>query len=61
MMYEVMMAGVPYLHEDLPEGEFETLEQAIECADEQVYECYVMDEDCNILYNNEQPNAEEVV
>ena len=32
-MYEVFMMGVPYLHEDLPEGEFDTLEEAIECAE----------------------------
>lgn len=58
-MYDVMMAGVPYLHEDLPEGEFETLEAAIDHADEMVFECFVMDATSTILYNNGMPNAEE--
>ena len=58
-MYEVWMMGVPYLHEDLLEEKFDTLEEAEEHADSMVYECYVMAND-QILYNNGQPNAEEL-
>jgi hypothetical protein len=58
-MYEVFMMGVPYLHEDRPEGEFDTLEEAIECADEKFYECFVYHND-QTVYNNGQPNAEEL-
>ena len=57
-MFEVFMMGVPYLHEDLPEGEFDTLEEAIECADEKFFECYVYHND-QTVYNNGEPNAEE--
>jgi hypothetical protein len=57
-MYEVWMMGVPYLHEDLLEGEFDTFEEAEEHADSMVFECYVMFNN-QILYNNGMPNAEE--
>ena len=57
-MYEVFMMGVPYLHEDLPEGDFDTLEEAIKCADEKFSECYVY-HNGETVYNNGQPNAEE--
>ena len=57
-MFEVIMTGVPYLHEDLLVAEFDTLEQAVECADEQVYECDVYHNHLEV-YNNGQPNAEE--
>jgi hypothetical protein len=59
VMFEVFMMGVPYLHEDLPEGEFDTLEEAIECADEKFYECFVYHND-QTVYNNGEPNAEEL-
>jgi len=57
-MYEVFMMGVPYLHEDLPEGEFDTLEEAIECADEKFFECYVtiMIKQCTTTANQTQKN-----